>query len=126
MSPFLKILHNFIVPVVLGFVLTVLKIMSDQKELNFDEANGIALDLILVSIGAFSIFLKGKEIDAILAAGVGDAFLAMLLLYMRYRRARKRARLLLQGQVLQETRWWSATLQLLLGIASFLWTITAV
>jgi hypothetical protein len=126
MSPYLKdIIHYFAVPVALGLVLTILKIISDQKVLNFDEANGISLDLILVAIGASGIYLKGKDMETVTAAWAGNLLLAAILLYLRYARARKAAKLA-PGASLPETGWLSGTLQLLVGAVSFLWTAAAI
>lgn len=120
-----EIVHNFVVPMVLGFMLTALKIITDLRDFNWDEANGIALDLILVSIGAFSIYMKGKDVETIVSAGVGNALLALVLLYIRYKRARKRDKLP-AGQTLPEMSGWLAVPQLLLGITSIYWTMHAI
>jgi hypothetical protein len=126
MSPYAKdIIHYFAVPVVLGLVLTILKIIADQKDLNLDEANGIALDLILVAIGASGIYLKGKDPETVTAAWAGNLLLAAILLYVRYARAKKAAKLP-SGQFLPKTGLVAGSLQLLLGVISFFWTAAAI
>jgi len=119
------ILHNFGAPVGLGLFLTILKAISDQKDLlSFDEANGISLDMILVAIGACGFYLKGKEVDVVTTAFVINLLLAGILLYIRY--ARKRKAVKLAPVPLPETSWWSGIAQLLLGVMAFVWVINAV
>lgn len=124
MSPeFKDILHNFVVPVALGFVLTLLKIMSELKTLENNEWSGIALDLVLVSIGSFVFFMKGRDVETILSAATGNIVVAGGLLFWRYSRAQnaKAAKKTAPDQI----AWYYAFLQLALGIGAFVWTIKA-
>ncbi len=52
----MELFHNFVVPILLGLCVTALKIIGDRKEPSFDEANGVALDLVLISVGALGAF----------------------------------------------------------------------
>ena len=119
-----QILHNFIVPAALGLILTGLKVMAARRELSFDEFNGIALDLILVAIGASAINLIGKPVDAIISFGVGAAGLATALLLIQYHRSGKAAKLK-PGERLKETSRSFAIFQLMLGVAAFIWLFEA-
>jgi hypothetical protein len=116
--------HDLFLPALAGLVLTGLKIMSDRKNVSFDEFNGIALDLILVTIGASALFMEGRPPTAYQSFGVVTAALAVILLLLRYRRSGEAARLPV-GVPLQETRWWFAFLQLFLGVAAFIWLFKA-
>jgi hypothetical protein len=124
MSPeFKAVLHNFVVPVALGFILTLFKIMSELKDLENNEWSGIALDLILVSIGSFAFYMRGRDIDTILSAAAGNVVVAGGLLYWRYRRAKNAAK---AGKAApDQTEWYYAFIQLALGIGTFVWTIKA-
>src|SRR5271170_1768575 len=115
-SEFKDILHNFIVPVALGFVLTLFKIMSELKDLENNEWSGIALDLILVSIGSFAFYMKGRDIDTILSAATGNVVVGGGLLYWRYYRAKQAAK---AGKPApDQIQWYYALIQLMLGIGA--------
>ncbi len=120
---FKDIFHNFVVPVALGFILTLFKIMSELKDLEFNEWSGIALDLILVSIGSFAFYMKGRDIDTILSAAAGNIVVAGGLLYWRYRRPKNAANA--GKSAPDQIEWYYAFLQLALGIGAFVWTIKA-
>jgi hypothetical protein len=120
---FKDILHNFIIPVALGFILTLFKIMSELKDLENNEWSGIALDLILVSIGSFVFFMKGRDVDTILSAAAGNVVIAGGLLFWRYCRAKNAQK---AGKAApDQIKGYYAFLQLALGIAAFVWTIKA-
>jgi hypothetical protein len=119
-----EIFHNFIVPIALGVCLTMAKLIADGQEITLDESNGIALDIILVSIGTFTIFMKGKDIEVVIAAAAGNAVAAIILLVLRYRRAKESAKLP-AGQKLPVTSWLFGGFQLGLGILAFIWTTKA-
>jgi hypothetical protein len=122
-TEFKEIFHNFIVPVALGFILTLFKIMSELKDLENNEWSGVALDLILVSIGSFAFYMKGRDIDTILSAATGNVVVAGGLLYWRYRRAKNAAK---AGKTVpDQIEWYYAFIQLALGIGAFVWTIKA-
>jgi len=81
----MELFHNFVVPILLGLCVTALKIIGDRKEPSFDEANGIALDLVLISVGALGAFyMKGRSAETAFDAGVGNAVIAVILVFIRY------------------------------------------
>jgi hypothetical protein len=43
-----------IIPFLGGFALTLVKSIADQKLLSFDDSNDIALDMVLLGVGALS------------------------------------------------------------------------
>jgi hypothetical protein len=122
-SEFKDIFHNFIVPVALGFILTLFKTMSELKDLENNDYSGIALDLILVSIGSFAFYMRGRDVDTILSAATGNVVVAGGLLYWRYRRAKNALK---AGKATpDQIEWYYAFVQLALGIGAFVWTIKA-
>lgn len=88
-----------------------------------NEWSGIALDLILVSIGSFAFYMKGRNIDTILSAAAGNVVVAGGLLFWRYRRAKNAARA--GKSEPDQIEWYYAFIQLALGIGAFVWTIKA-
>lgn len=116
--------HELVIPILCGLVLTVAKIISDRRLLSFDESNDIALDLVLVGVGALSaIYVKQGAVLATIDAGVGDAFLAVILLYIRYLRSRRAA----SGHgVAPPIGPLSGIVQMTLGVGALIWTMKAV
>jgi hypothetical protein len=111
-----------VIPFLGGFTLTLAKLVADQKLLSFDESNDIALDMVLLSVGALGAFyIKGGTVEATIDAGVGDAFLAAILLYLRY----QRRHLDTVGGVVVPVRWPRGVVQLILGAGAIIWTIKA-
>jgi hypothetical protein len=99
------------------------KLIADQKLLSFDESNDIALDMVLLGVGALGAFyIKGGTVEATIDAGVGDAFLAAILLYLRYRR--KRLDHSASG-TLPAVGPLTGIAQLVLGAGAIIWTIKA-
>jgi hypothetical protein len=121
---FRDLLHKFVVPVLLGFVLTLFKITSELKKLENNEWSGVALDLVLVSIGSFTFYMRNKDIETVLSAATGNVVVAGGLLYWRYRRAMNAKEAGKPGP--DQIQWYWAFLQLALGIGAFVWTIKAV
>ena len=119
-----EIFHNFVVPITLGLCLTAAKLVADGKDLSFDECNGIALDIVLVSIGTFTIYMKNKDIEVVLSAAAGNLLAVVVLLLIRGARAKKSAKLA-AGATLPETSMIFGIFQLGLGILAFVWTIKA-
>lgn len=119
----MNVFHNLIIPFFCGFALTLLKLIADQKLLSFDESNDIALDLVLVAVGALgALYVNRGAVEATIDAGVGDAVLAAILLYVRFRRTH-----LAQASAGVPPRIApvSGILQLILGAGAVTWTITA-
>ncbi len=84
-SRMVECFHSLIIPFLGGFALTLGKLIADHKVLSLDECNNISLDLVLIAIGALGAFhIEGGSLIATIDAGVGDAFLATILLYLRY------------------------------------------
>ena len=107
---------NYGVPLILGLALTFCKIMADGKKLKNEEANGVALDMVLISIGTFVVILKGRSTDDIMLALAGNALVALILLIVRYSRSSK-------GAAATPTSNLSAAIQIILGLGSFVWTL---
>jgi hypothetical protein len=60
-----------IIPFLGGFALTLVKSIADQKLLSFDDSNDIALDMVLLGVGALGAFyIKGGTVEATIDAGV--------------------------------------------------------
>ena|SRR5271155_2156182 len=117
------IFHSLIIPFLGGFALTLAKLIADQKLLSFDESNDIALDMVLLGVGALGAFyIKGGTVEATIDAGVGDAFLAAILLYFRYHRNRAK---IAAGNSLIAVGAVRGITQLILGAGAILWTIKA-
>lgn len=93
------------------------KLIADQKILSFDESNDIALDLVLVGVGALgALYKEAGAVQVTIDAAAGDVLLAAVLLYVRYHR--KRSGLAPVGVV-------SGIVQLILGAGAVIWTIKA-
>jgi hypothetical protein len=112
-----------VIPFLGGFSLTLAKLIADQGLLSFDQANDIALDMVLLGVGALgAFFIKGGTVEATVDAGIGDAFLATVLLYLRYRR--KRLSLAVDGDLAPEGAV-AGIGQLILGAGAIIWTVLA-
>ncbi len=119
----LHIFHSLVIPFLGGFSLTLAKLIADQGLLSFDQANDIALDMVLLGVGALgAFFIKGGTVEATVDAGIGDAFLATVLLYLRYRR--KRLSLAVDGDLAPEGAV-AGIGQLILGAGAIIWTVLA-
>jgi hypothetical protein len=117
---------NFLIPMALAMVLTLGRIMANQSYLTLDETNDLGLDWVMVSLGAVGgFYLERRSVDSSMAAGVGDALIGAVLLYMRYQQQRRRARLKAQGRRPEETGWAVGIVQMMLGVLSILWTVKA-
>ena len=113
----LDIFHSLVIPFLGGFSLTLAKLIADQKLLSFDQANDIALDMVLLGVGALgAFFIKGGTVEATVDAGIGDAFLAVILLYLRFRRKRLN---------IEQVGALAGIGQLVLGAGAIIWTIKA-
>lgn len=74
----LEFFHTLVIPFIAGLSLTTAKLIADKKLFSFDESNDIALDLVLLGVGALGAFYaKGGTADSLIDAGIGDAFLAV-------------------------------------------------
>jgi hypothetical protein len=112
-----------VIPFLGGFALTLGKLIADRKMLSFDESNGVALDMVLIALGALAAFhIEGGGLTATIDAGVGDAFLAMILLYIR---SVQRSALSRPHGSTRPVGLWAAVGQIILGMASIVWTVTA-
>jgi len=120
MNP-LALFHNFVIPFIGGLCLTIGKAIADRKEITWDESNNIALDLVLVTVGALGILYINKgAVEATIDAGVGDGFLAMILLYTRHLRRQK-----MRQASLPPIHPVAGAFQVLLGFGAVVWTINA-
>lgn len=73
--------HELVIPFVGGFALTLGKLIADQKILSFDESNDIALDLVLVGVGALgALYKEAGAVQVTIDAAAGDVLLAAVLL----------------------------------------------
>jgi len=119
----LDIFHSLVIPFLGGFSLTLAKLIADQELLSFDQANDIALDMVLLGVGALgAFFIKGGTVEATVDAGTGDAFLAVILLYLRFRR--KRLSVESSGGI-PPVGVFAGIGQLVLGAGAIIWTIKA-
>jgi hypothetical protein len=115
--------HELVVPLVGGIVLTLLKLVANQKLISFDESNDIALDLVLVGVGALgALYINSGAVQVTIDAGLGDALFAAILLYVRFRRTRLGVA---ANGVPPPVRAVSGILQLILGALAIIWTIKA-
>jgi len=122
-TDWLNVFHSLIIPFLGGFALTLGKLIADHKVLSFDESNDIALDLVLIAVGALGAFhIGGGSLIVTIDAGIGDAFLAMILLYLRT--LRKRMGLKNSGHV-KPVGAIQGLFQLALGVIAIIWTMKA-
>ena len=120
-----EIYHTIGIPLLFGLALSMLKLIAESKSVTFDEANGTALDLVLVSVGALCAFYyRGRSSGANSGAAAGDLVLAVLLLLIRAGRTRDRAKLS-PGVQPAEVSWYVGCFELLLGVLSVVWTVKA-
>jgi len=125
--------HQIVIPIVSGLVLTIGKAIAEHRKraLSLDDSNDVALDLVLIGVGALAAFQidaaaaatllnTTRAIYATLDAGVGDALLAIILLYLRYERYSRGAG---AGGKLPKISTASGIGQLILGAAAVIWTI---
>jgi hypothetical protein len=113
--------HTLIIPFLGGFALTLLKLIADQKLLSFELSNDIALDLVLLAVGALGAFyIDQRTVGKVIDAGIGDAFLASILLYLRYRRTS-----LMRAGALPAIGPAGGIAQLTLGAGAVIWTVKA-
>lgn len=118
--------YNFLIPMALAMILTLGRIMADQSYFSLNETNTLGLDWVMVSLGALGgFYLERRSVDSSLAAGVGDALIGSVLLYMRYQQQRRRARMMAQGRKPEGTGWAVGIVQMMLGVLSILWTVKA-
>jgi len=128
----LNVFHKLVIPFLGGFVVTVLKLVADDKEFTWNEANDIALDLVLIAVGTVGYFFVSSN-DASAASviesardkavdgGIVDAVIGALLIYFRWHRRKKsgpRGPLPPVGVPM-------GVFQLFLGIAAIVWTVFA-
>ena len=117
------IFHDIFIPIVAGLALTLMKLVASQKVWSFAESNDNALDLVLVSAGALgALYVDKGAVQATIDAGVGDVFFAAVLLYWRFLTTRRRVA---KSHSAADTPPFSGILQLMLGLASIIWTIKA-
>lgn len=115
--------HELVVPIVGGIVLTLVKLIANQKLISFDESNDIALDLVLVGVGALgALYIKSGAVQVTIDAGLGDALFAAILLYVRFRRTRLG---ISSGGTLPTVGPISGIAQLIMGALAIIWTIKA-
>jgi hypothetical protein len=90
----LEIYHKFFVPFIMAVCLTLGKKLADNNLPSLEDANDVALDLIMVSIGAMAVFhATGWTADQFQSAAAWDVLLALALLTRRAQRVRTRASL---------------------------------
>ncbi|MGA2536261.1 MAG: hypothetical protein ABSF53_09610 [Terracidiphilus sp.] len=120
---FMVLFHELVVPIVGGIVLTLVKLIANQKLISFDESNDIALDLVLVGVGALgALYIKSGAVQVTIDAGLGDALFAAILLYVRFRRTRLG---ISSGGTLPTVGPISGIAQLIMGALAIIWTIKA-
>jgi hypothetical protein len=112
----LALFHEFFIPFIGGIALTLGKAIADEKAISFKDSNDIALDLVMVGVGALgALYIKAGAVESTIDAGIGDVFLAAILLYLRFRKKHREAQVGLPGEIGQ----------LILGVAAVVWTIKA-
>jgi len=117
----MEIFHSLIIPLLGGVALTLAKLIADHKVFTFNESNDIALDMVLVAVGALAAFrIKGAPVYETVDAGVGDVFIAAILLYIRY--VRKRHDPVNPPRIGRL----SGIAQFLLGLTAIYWTLNAI
>jgi hypothetical protein len=117
----MNVFHSLIIPFLGGFSLTLTKLIADRKLLSLDQANDIALDMVLLGVGALgAVYIKGGAVEATIDAGIGDAFVAAILLYLRFRRQH----LTREGSS-TKVGLISGIVQVFLGACAILWTLMA-
>jgi hypothetical protein len=119
------IYDNFVIPYLVGLVLTVLKLITDRKRISTEEANSAALDLVLVSIGVLAVYSTTQGYKTYHAI-VGNAVLGVVLLYIRAQRAAERDTVTTSGGTLKPVSLVSAAAQIVIGTASIYWTVRPV
>ena len=126
--------HELLIPFLGAFALLLGKAIADHEPLSFDDSNDIALDLVLVALGAMGALYSNPgaakalgvtgAVRAVIDAGTVDVFLALLLLYVRFKRNRNGKKV--NGSlVLPRVKWLSGSAQLILGMVAVIWTIKA-
>ena len=118
-----EIFHAFVIPFLGGLTLTLTKLIADRKLLSFDESNNIALDMVLLGIGALgTLYIRKGAVEVTVDAGMVDAFLAAVLLYLRFHRKHSRT----GRRNPPPTGPVSGIFQLMLGAGAIVWTILAI
>jgi hypothetical protein len=69
----LSFFHALVIPFFGGFALTLGKLIADRRLLSFDEANSIALDMVLLAVGALGAYARNRPVEATIDGGIGDA-----------------------------------------------------
>ena len=109
----MEFIYTFVVPFLCALIVTAGKLMADNKLISTAEANGTALDMILVAAGAAVVVYAHRPVEGIFAAAVVDASLGVILLLMRYYRRHKH---------LVRVGSWTAAIEVLLGATAILYT----
>jgi hypothetical protein len=113
----LDVFHKVFIPLIGGLSLTGAKLIADGKLVSWDQANDIALDMVLLAVGALgAFFISGGTGEQVLDGGIGDVFLGVILLYLRYDRRMQNKAPFSPGM---------GVAQLMAGFAALLWTIKA-
>ncbi len=68
--------------------------------------------------------MKGRSAETAFDAGVGNAVIAVILVFIRYVRALHRGKLWAEDA--PPVAWWTAAIELLLGLVAIIWTLKAV
>jgi uncharacterized membrane protein YfcA len=125
-QPFIDFLHQVIAPLCIGLVLSLFKLLAERKDLTFDEANSVALDLVAASIGALSVFYyRGRSHETVLLAVAGDLVCIGLLIIIRTKRADKDAKLKAGGNAIPPVHWFTGSCEILIGFFAAYWAIKA-
>jgi len=124
---FLKLFHSLAIPFLGGFALTLGKIIADKRKLAFEETNNIALDLVLIAIGATAeVQIKGGNVTTTTDALVGDLFVLMTSLYFRHLRNLEVESAEAKKEKIKPIGWFRGCLQLAWGMAAIIWTMNAI
>jgi hypothetical protein len=113
----IDVFYKLFIPLIGGLSLTGAKLIADGKLVSWDETNDIALDMVLLAVGALgAFFISGGTGEQVLDGGIGDVFLGVILLYLRYE-----SRINATTSVTPKM----GIAQLALGFAALFWTVKA-
>lgn len=132
----IQVFDKLVIPFVGGFAMTLGKTIAAGKVLSFDDANEIALDMVLLGIGVIVEFVHfgagdqaGQAVKTLHACAV-DVLVAAVLLYLRYLRrlaheaAVAAAALVgLPAAANPPVTRFSAIMQLILGLCAIIWAV---
>jgi hypothetical protein len=119
------VLFKFLLPFIFGALFTLIKVGTENRAgMSYDECNGMALDLVLVSgITYITDYAQGRTSHSMLFTFGADAVIVFFLLLVRINRAALRDKLTAENRELPETTPRLAAMQMIAGSLSILFAV---